>query len=768
MATLANWLADFARRWKQGDVLLTRNGLDQYMVFDGKTWKPQPFVSIPAPFNFKGQVANQASLPATGQKPGDVYTTQNDQHMHIWSGNSWADLGAMSGAAIPPGAQKGDRLAWDMSTGKWTIERALKIRDLDDSYGALTPTDGQALVFEGVSNRWKPKHLIPYIGQKDDVVWHDGVHWTSRRLTFAMRFRGAVPTAADISKVITDPSAGDVTVTKDTSRTYVYDENGNWIDIGAAQVLLLPEGTVKGDILRWDPPTRSYFAEHHLLGSEFNVELPPVVEDETFLAFDDSTQKFEVRRIDTEKGHPLSLKDPALETHVPSSQNVVTLVGNVAKDIRGHIAAIQSGIAHQIAVMAIHNDPPAAPGPGDRYLIGDTPTGEWAGHANRVAEMLAGGWSYYTPAVGDTHYVNNLGHSVSWNGTHWIALARQTKVSLQPTAPPEPLKGDIWLDDAGVKLVVKYWDGNSWLTEAGTKTYTQETDPSLDANVSLKDGDIWIQKLPAVGGVEPTPITHVYTNGAWSTTTPSVPASSRTFMQSEVPIGPGKGDTWINLAGTKPVVSYFNGTNWIDAGGTRTFVQHTDPALDAKNAVAEGDIWSDNTVPSKPKIYQRQAGAWVQVNSGESAVIVPEAPPPLTKGTWFKRFTEGESTTYQYLTSTNSTLGIERKPDWCPVPAKYKNAGNLFRVTVFWRTYGGTIPACEVTYGVNWADGNWFRDARKLQVSSDQLVCSSSIITTGDTDALSWFVCFFTMGSGSRPEYCKIREACVTWELLNL
>lgn len=36
--------------------------------------------------------------------------------------------------------------------------------------------------------------------------------------------------------------------------------------------------------------------------------------------------------------------------------------------------------------------PPAAPSVGECHVVGDAPSGEWAGHASHMAGFTAGGW----------------------------------------------------------------------------------------------------------------------------------------------------------------------------------------------------------------------------------------------------------------------------------------------------------------------------------------------------------------------------------------
>lgn len=60
--------------------------------------------------------------------------------------------------------------------------------------------------------------------------------------------------------------------------------------------------------------------------------------------------------------------------------------------------------AMQISAIGYQNDPPGSPAEGDRYLVGDTPTGAWVGHAQEVA-YYSGGWQFLEPLPGWRAYV---------------------------------------------------------------------------------------------------------------------------------------------------------------------------------------------------------------------------------------------------------------------------------------------------------------------------------------------------------------------------
>ncbi|MBJ7442369.1 MAG: DUF2793 domain-containing protein [Sphingopyxis sp.] len=48
------------------------------------------------------------------------------------------------------------------------------------------------------------------------------------------------------------------------------------------------------------------------------------------------------------------------------------------------------------------NDPSADPEPGRCWLVGATPTGDWAGQTNAIAIWTVGGWRFIAPRAGMT------------------------------------------------------------------------------------------------------------------------------------------------------------------------------------------------------------------------------------------------------------------------------------------------------------------------------------------------------------------------------
>lgn len=56
-------------------------------------------------------------------------------------------------------------------------------------------------------------------------------------------------------------------------------------------------------------------------------------------------------------------------------------------------------------VIDIESDPPVAPNDGDRYIVGSSATGDWAGHETEIAiySTLAAGWNFETVTKGEVY-----------------------------------------------------------------------------------------------------------------------------------------------------------------------------------------------------------------------------------------------------------------------------------------------------------------------------------------------------------------------------
>jgi hypothetical protein len=65
------------------------------------------------------------------------------------------------------------------------------------------------------------------------------------------------------------------------------------------------------------------------------------------------------------------------------------------------------------------DDPPPSPTAGATYLIGEAPTGEWAGRADHLAAFSSGGWRYIAPVVGLSIFVKTSGAIAIYQSSGW-------------------------------------------------------------------------------------------------------------------------------------------------------------------------------------------------------------------------------------------------------------------------------------------------------------------------------------------------------------
>jgi hypothetical protein len=115
---------------------------------------------------------------------------------------------------------------------------------------------------------------------------------------------------------------------------------------------------------------------------------------------------------------------------LPSSQQADEMtiylkldVGNV-----GHVTwavdpAAKDRIDSQLApdyrsVQAIQSDPPGAPEPGQTFIVGDAPTGDWVGRENHLAEWSGTGWTFCMPTP---WFHAGLADRTDWRWDHTLA-----------------------------------------------------------------------------------------------------------------------------------------------------------------------------------------------------------------------------------------------------------------------------------------------------------------------------------------------------------
>jgi len=113
------------------------------------------------------------------------------------------------------------------------------------------------------------------------------------------------------------------------------------------------------------------------------------------------------------------LKDGSVAFTSPVSG--VTPTANAHLATKSYVDSVAQGLDWQDSVLDKDlNTPPASPSTGDRYIVGSSPTGDWSGRTNDVAEWNGSSWDFTTPNEGFACWVEDEDALYVFNGTSWV------------------------------------------------------------------------------------------------------------------------------------------------------------------------------------------------------------------------------------------------------------------------------------------------------------------------------------------------------------
>jgi hypothetical protein len=124
--------------------------------------------------------------------------------------------------------------------------------------------------------------------------------------------------------------------------------------------------------------------------------------------------------------HPQSMALlPSTATHTAGEQLVLdqallpvwSAAGYTKAEIDDKVTKLVSGLEHGAAVKSIQDNPPTTPVQYELYIVGKRPSGDWAVHANELAEWDGTAWVFRAPTAGETHLNEVDGGSWTWNAT---------------------------------------------------------------------------------------------------------------------------------------------------------------------------------------------------------------------------------------------------------------------------------------------------------------------------------------------------------------
>ena len=78
----------------------------------------------------------------------------------------------------------------------------------------------------------------------------------------------------------------------------------------------------------------------------------------------------------------------------------------------------------QLSVLSrVLSAPPGSPVDGDRYLVGPSPSGDWALAGGKVAAYQDGAWAFFAPRAGWIAWISDEGILAAFDGASWSAVS---------------------------------------------------------------------------------------------------------------------------------------------------------------------------------------------------------------------------------------------------------------------------------------------------------------------------------------------------------
>ena len=104
----------------------------------------------------------------------------------------------------------------------------------------------------------------------------------------------------------------------------------------------------------------------------------------------------------------------------PRFQLPFILPGQAQKELFHNEALVRiDGALHPAVETAALSAPPAAPAPGQCWIVGAGASGDWTGHEARLASWSESGWRFIAPTAGMRVWDKARGLDLRWSESGW-------------------------------------------------------------------------------------------------------------------------------------------------------------------------------------------------------------------------------------------------------------------------------------------------------------------------------------------------------------
>lgn len=120
--------------------------------------------------------------------------------------------------------------------------------------------------------------------------------------------------------------------------------------------------------------------------------------------------------------------------------------GQAQKELTHNEALVLIDMLAMASVLGVRDTVPTKPAPGDCWIVGPAPTGEWTGASEKLACWTASGWRFAAPRDGMRVWRVDEGVDALWQGGSWttgVVTARRIVVGGEPVVGPrQPAIGE--------------------------------------------------------------------------------------------------------------------------------------------------------------------------------------------------------------------------------------------------------------------------------------------------------------------------------------